>query len=128
MENELENNKRLVREFYELAFNDRKPEEAVATYMGSYYRQHNPQAGDGPEPFIGFVHYFTQTFPELHLDIKRLIAEGDLVVTHSQITRHANDRGIAVMDMFRLENGKIVEHWDVLQDIPETAANNNTMF
>jgi predicted SnoaL-like aldol condensation-catalyzing enzyme len=128
MDTELEKNKKIVREFYELAFNERKPEEAVSKYMGSYYRQHNPQAGDGAEPFIGFVHYFTQTFPDLHLDIKRLIAEGDLVVTHSNITRHAGDRGMAVMDMFRLEDGKIVEHWDVVQDIPETAANNNTMF
>jgi predicted SnoaL-like aldol condensation-catalyzing enzyme len=128
MNTDLENNKRMVREYYEMAFNDRKPEEAVAKYMGSYYRQHNPQAGDGPEPFISFVHYFTQTFPDLHVDIKRLIAEGDLVVTHSHLKRHAEDRGMAVIDIFRLENGKIVEHWDVVQDIPETAANNNTMF
>jgi predicted SnoaL-like aldol condensation-catalyzing enzyme len=128
MNNDLENNKRIVREYYELAFNGRKPEEAVAKYQGSYYRQHNPQAADGPEPFINFVKYFTQTFPELHLDIKRMIAEGDLVVTHSNITRHAGDRGQAVMDIFRLENGKIVEHWDVVQEIPEKAENNNTMF
>ena len=128
MDNELENNKRIVREYYELAFNDRKPEEAVQKYMGSYYRQHNPQAADGAEPFINFVHYFAQTFPGLHLDIKRLIAEGDLVVTHSHMTRHEGDRGMAVVDIFRLEDGKIVEHWDVLQEIPETAANNNTMF
>ena len=128
MNTDLENNKRMVREYYEMAFNDRKPEEAVARYMGSYYRQHNPQAADGAEPFINFVNYFAQTFPEFHLDIKRLIAEGDLVVTHSNITRHAGDRGQAVVDIFRLEDGKIVEHWDVVQDIPETAANNNTMF
>ena len=128
MDNELENNKRMVREYYELAFNERKPEEAVAKYQGSYYRQHNPQAADGAEPFISFVKYFTQTYPDLHLEIKRIIAEGDLVVTHSQITRDANDRGQAVIDIFRLEDSKIVEHWDVLQDIPETAANNNTMF
>jgi len=128
MENELENNKRIVREYYELAFNERKPEEAVEKYMGSYYRQHNPQAGDGAEPFIGFVKYYTQTFPDLHMDIKRLIAEGDLVVVHNHHTRYASDRGVAVIDVFRLEDGKIVEHWDVLQDVPETAANNNTMF
>ena len=94
----------------------------------NHLRRRREQAGDGAEPFIGFVHYFTQTFPDLHLDIKRLIAEGDLVVTHSHMTRHAGDRGMAVIDIFRLENGKIVEHLDVLQDIPETAANNNTMF
>ncbi len=128
MDQELENNKRIVREYYELAFNGRQPAEAVAKYMGSYYRQHNPQAADGAEPFIGFVTGFAQAFPELHLNIKRMIAEGDLVVVHSHITRSANDRGLAVMDIFRLENGKVVEHWDVLQEIPESAANNNTMF
>lgn len=128
MSNELETNKRIVREYYELAFNERKPEEAVAKYMGSYYRQHNPQAGDGAEPFIGFVKYYTQTYPELRMEIKRMIAEGDLVVVHNQHIRYAGDRGVAVMDLFRLEDGKIVEHWDVIQDIPESAANDNTMF
>jgi len=128
MDNQLETNKRIVREFYELAFNGRQPAEAVARYMGSYYRQHNPQAADGAEPFTGFVVGFTQTFPDLHLNIKRLIAEGDLVVVHSHITRNAEDRGMAVVDIFRLENGKVVEHWDVLQEIPEAAANTNTMF
>jgi predicted SnoaL-like aldol condensation-catalyzing enzyme len=128
MENDLENNKRLVREYYELAFNERKPEEAVEKYLGPYYRQHNPQAGDGAEPFIGFVKYYTQTYPDLHMEIKRLIAEGDLVVVHNHHTRYPGDRGVAVIDIFRLEDGKIVEHWDVLQDVPESAANNNTMF
>ena len=128
MDPELENNKRIVREYYELAFNERKPEEAVEKYMGSYYRQHNPQAGDGAEPFIGFVKYYTETYPDLQMDIKRMIAEGDLVVVHNHHTRFAGDRGVAVVDIFRLEGGKIVEHWDVLQDVPESAANNNTMF
>jgi predicted SnoaL-like aldol condensation-catalyzing enzyme len=96
--------------------------------MGSSYRQHNPQAGDGAEPFIGFVKYYTQTYPDLHMDIKRLIAEGDWVVVHNHHTRSAGDRGVAVIDIFRLEDGRIVEHWDVLQDVPESAANNNTMF
>jgi predicted SnoaL-like aldol condensation-catalyzing enzyme len=128
MDNELENNKRIVREWGELAINGRRPEEAIAKHLGSHYRQHNPQAADGPEAFINFVKYFAKTFPEFHLDVKRMIAEGDLVVTHSHLTRHAGDRGMAVIDIFRLENGKVVEHWDVLQEIPESAANNNTMF
>ncbi len=128
MDKELENNKRIVREFYELAFNKHQPADAVAKYMGSYYRQHNPLAADGADAFIGFVVGFVQTFPDLHINIKHLIAEGDLVVVHNHMTRSANDRGMAVMDIFRLENGKVVEHWDVLQEIPETAANTNTMF
>ena len=128
MDIKLENNKRIIREWTELAINGRKPDEAVAKYMGNTYRQHNPQASDGPEPFINFIKYFTQKFPDFHLDTKRMIAEGDLVVTHSHLTRHRGDRGQAVVDIFRLEDGKIVEHWDAVQDIPETAANNNTMF
>ena len=128
MNNEFENNKRIVREFYELAFNKQKPEEAVATYMGSYYRQHNPQAGDGAEPFIAYVKNFTQTFPKLRMEIKRLIAEGDLVVVHTHGMRHTGDPGMAIVDIFRLEDGKIVEHWDVIQDVPETSLNDNTMF
>ena len=64
----------------------------------------------------------------MRIDIKRLVAEGDLVVTHSHLVREPGDRGQAVVDIFRLENGKIVEHWDVLQDVPEQAANTNTMF
>ena len=121
-------NKDTVRAFYEMAFNDRKPEEAVQRYLGPYYKQHNPQAADGPEAFIGFVHWFAETFPGLHVDIKRALEDGDLVAVHCHITRGPEDRGMAVMDMFRLEDGKIVEHWDVLQEIPETAANSNTMF
>jgi predicted SnoaL-like aldol condensation-catalyzing enzyme len=64
----------------------------------------------------------------LRFDFKRLVAEGDLVVVHSHLVRKPGDRGMTVMDIFRLENGKIVEHWDVLQEVPESPANNNTMF
>ena len=85
-------------------------------------------AGDGADPFIAFVREFVNTFPSLRFDFKRLVAEGDLVVVHSHLVRKPDDRGMAVMDIFRLENGKIVEHWDVLQEVPESPANNNTMF
>ena len=64
----------------------------------------------------------------MRFDFKRFVAEGDLVVVHSHLVRKPGDRGMAVMDIFRLENGKIVEHWDVLQEAPESPANNNTMF
>jgi predicted SnoaL-like aldol condensation-catalyzing enzyme len=125
---DLEQNKETVRAFYELAFNDKKPEEAVARYVGSTYTQHNPMAGDGPQPFIEFVNGFVAQFPDLSVDIKRVIAEGDLVVTHSLLKTSPEDRGTAAADIFRLEGGKVVEHWDVLQPVPETAANDNTMF
>jgi predicted SnoaL-like aldol condensation-catalyzing enzyme len=128
MNDQSESNKAIVRDYYDLAFNQKKPEEAVAKHMGPYYRQHNPQAADGPEPFIAFVRGFAQAFPSMKVDMKRMIAEGDLVVVHSHLTREPGDRGAAVVDIFRLENGKIVEHWDVVQEIPESSANNNTMF
>ena len=128
MNDQLEANKRIVREWHELAINQRKPEEAVAKYLGTHYRQHNPGAGDGPEPFIATVKRFVQAFPELRMESKRIIAEGDLVVLHSHLILKPGDRGSAVVDIFRLENGKIVEHWDVVQEVPEKSANNNTMF
>src|SRR5688572_28675330 len=108
MPTQAEANKKLVREFYELAFNERKPEEAVAKYVGPYYKQHNPQAADGPKPFIEFVKGFAQAMPSFKMNIKRIIAEGDLVVTHSHLVRQPGDRGMAVMDIFRVENGKVV--------------------
>lgn len=128
MNDQLEENKAVVHEFYNLAFNLKKPEEAVAKYVGPYYRQHNPSSGDGPEPFIAFVRGFIKAFPSLHFDFKRQVAEGDLVLMHSHLVRMPGDRGMAVMDIFRLENGKIVEHWDILQEVPESSVNNNTMF
>jgi predicted SnoaL-like aldol condensation-catalyzing enzyme len=123
-----EQNKNNVRAFYDLAFNQKQPEEAVKRYAGSYYRQHNPHAGDGTEPFIGFVKWLTGANPQLHIEFKRFIAEGDLVVVHSHNVAVPGTRGKAVIDIFRLEDGKIVEHWDVVQEIPETAKNDNTMF
>ena len=128
MNDQLEANKRIIHEWHELAIDQRKPEEAVAKYLGPNYRQHNPTAGDGPEPFIQTVKRFSQIFPDLRMEPKRIIAEGDLVVLHSHLILKPGDRGTAVVDIFRLENGKIVEHWDVVQEVPETAKNSNTMF
>lgn len=125
---DLERHRATVRSFYEMAFNDGDPEGAVERYLGDRYIQHNPQAGDGPEAFIGFVKWYRGQFPELRVEIKRIIAEGDLVVTHGVLKTSPEDRGTAAADIFRLENGKIVEHWDVLQPVPDEAANDNTMF
>jgi predicted SnoaL-like aldol condensation-catalyzing enzyme len=128
VDSRLERNKQVIREWNELAFNQRRPEEAVARYLGPDYRQHNPGAADGAEPFIGFVKWFAQTYPAFRVEPKRIIAEGDHVVMHSHLIREPGDRGMAVVDIFRLEDGKLVEHWDVVQEVPETAANDNTMF
>lgn len=123
-----EQNKETVIAFYERAFNDHEPEEAVEKYLGPRYIQHNPQAPDGGDAFIAFVRAYVGQFRELRVDIKRAIAEGELVMTHSLLTTSADDRGTAAADIFRLEDGKIVEHWDVLQPVPEESANDNTMF
>ena len=123
-----EANKRAAVEYYELAFNDHKPEEAVERYVGSQYIQHNPQAPDGTDAFIGFVNNFAGQFPELRIDINRVVAEGDIVVTHGLIKTSPDDPGTLAADFLRLEDGKIVEHWDVLQPFPETSANDHPMF
>jgi predicted SnoaL-like aldol condensation-catalyzing enzyme len=121
---DLEQNKRAVVEFYELAFNGKEPEQAVERYVGSRYIQHNPQAPDGPEAFIAFV----RAFPELSVDIRRVMAEDDMVVTHSLVKFTADDPGSVAADFFRLEDGKVVEHWDVLQPWPQESANPHPMF
>jgi len=125
-----ERNKQIVLDYYQTAFSG-NPEKAVADHFGPHYVQHNPEAKDGPEAFIGFVHYLRGEFPNLVLDIKRVIAEGDMVVTHSHLDLEPADpshAGQALADYFRLENGKVVEHWDVIQPVPLTAANKNGMF
>lgn len=126
---DLERNKKSVVEYYELAFNGKKPQEAVEKYVGSQYIQHNPQAADGPETFIQFVTGFAGQFPDLSVNIKRVLAEEDIVVTHGLIKTSPGDPGTVAADFFRLdEDGKIVEHWDVLQPFPETSANDHPMF
>jgi predicted SnoaL-like aldol condensation-catalyzing enzyme len=126
---QVQRNKATVVAYYTTAFNDKNPELAVAKYGGPVYIQHNPQAADGFDAFIDFVHKFTTQYPQLHVDIKRVIGECNMVVTHSHLTLSPDDRGSAVADIFRLNRqGKIVEHWDVIQDVPATSANNNTMF
>jgi predicted SnoaL-like aldol condensation-catalyzing enzyme len=123
-----EKNKQTVLAYLNTALNEKRPAEAVEKYGGSQYIQHNPQAPDGFEAFVQFVEGFTTQFPQLSLDIKRAVAEGDLVATHSLLKTSPEDRGSAVADFFRLEDGKVVEHWDVLQPVPESAANDHPMF
>jgi predicted SnoaL-like aldol condensation-catalyzing enzyme len=128
VEADLEQNKQVVREWNDLAINQRRAAEAVARYLGPAYRQHNPGSADGPEAFVKFVKWFAQTYPAFRVEPKRIIAEGNYVVMHSHLIREPGDRGMAVVDIFRLEDGRIVEHWDVVQEVPEAPANDNTMF
>ncbi len=115
-------------DFYEGVFSKHQVQTYSDRYIGTQYIQHNPYVADGKAPF---VNYFTQYFkehPDAKNTIKRVVAEGDLVVLHVHSTQNAQDRGEAVVDIFRVEQGKIVEHWDVIQSIAAESANRNTMF
>jgi predicted SnoaL-like aldol condensation-catalyzing enzyme len=125
---DLEQNKRVVLDFFELAFNQKRVAEAVDRYIGPTYTQHNPQVADGPEGLLAFASQIAAQFPDLELEFKRVIAEGDLVAVHVHGRQSPGDRGIVSIDIFRLENGRLVEHWDVSQEVPETSANDNGMF
>ena len=124
---DLEANKKSVVEFYDVAIN-KKDFEAASKYFGPKYIQHNPGAPDGIEGFKAFIALRKEKFPNAKSEIKRVFAEGDFVILHVHGVREPGERGVAIVDIFRLENGKIVEHWDVVQAIPEKPANNNGMF
>ena len=124
---DLEANKKTVLEFYEQGLN-RKDFEAASKYFGPKYIQHNPGAPDGIEGFKTFVNFLKDKFPQSHSEIKKAFAEGDYVILHVHAVREPGTRGRAIMDIFRLEDGKIVEHWDVAQDIPEKMPHTNGMF
>jgi predicted SnoaL-like aldol condensation-catalyzing enzyme len=123
----LEANKKVATGFYEAAIN-RKDYAAASQYLGAQYKQHNPTAADGAEGLKSFIDFLKAKFPQQRGEIKQVIAERDLVVLHVHSTRGDGTPGRAIVDIFRIANGKVVEHWDVIQDIPEKAANQNGMF
>lgn len=120
-------NKAAVLAFYEKGLNQ-KDADAALKYVGDRYVQHNPNAADGPEGFRKFIAFLRDKFPQSHSEIKRVFTDGDYVILHVHAVRQPGERGSAIIDIFRLEQGKIVEHWDAVQAIPEQSANANGMF
>lgn len=128
MPERLQRNKQAVKEFYDLAFNHCKPAEAIEKYAGEVYIQHNPAVADGKQAFIEYFTRLAQEYPGKRVHFVRLIAEGNYVAVHTR-QEWPGDADWASIDIFRLdEDGKIVEHWDTLQRVPDVSANDNTMF
>ncbi len=120
-------NKANAMAFYDMMFNQNKPREAIAAYVGDTYIQHNPHVVSGKEGFIAYFEEMSAGYPGKRVEFKRAIAEGDYVVLHCH--QIWPDEEYAGIDIFRFDaDGKVVEHWDVLQTVPETMAHDNGMF
>lgn len=124
----LEENKRNVISFYEMMFNDCEPAKAIESFAGDVYIQHNPHVGDGKQAFVEYFEKMAAEYPGKRVEVKRAFAEGNHVILHCHQIWPENLE-YAGIDIFRLDDdGKIVEHWDVLQELPEHSANENGLF
>lgn len=121
-------NKKNVLAFYDLMFNQAKPEAAVKLYVGDTYTQHNPLLKDGKKAFINYFEKMKAAYPEKKVIFKQIIAEKNYVVLHC-LQIWPSDQNYATIDIFKLDkHNKIIEHWDVIQPIPNKSENSNTMF
>ena len=120
--------KEVVTRFMTRFYVDKKVREAFETWVDPGYVQHNPMAATGREAAINFLEPFFAGHPDIHYSIARVIADGNLVAVHSHGKFAADDRGVAVVDILRVEGCKVMEHWDVVQPVPEKSANSNGMF
>jgi predicted SnoaL-like aldol condensation-catalyzing enzyme len=114
--------------FLDLAFNEKNVEAAFEQYAAAPYTQHNPQVPDGIDGAKAALAGLLQQVPGWTYDFKRVLVDGDIVAVHSHVTTAPGDNGMAVVDLFRVDDGKLVEHWDVIQTVPAEFANENTMF
>lgn len=122
-----EQNKQNAIAFYKMAY-EGNPQRAVDLYVGDQYIQHNPLVADGTAPFIEYFERMQREYPDKSIEFVRAVAEGDLVSLHTHQTWPGNEEYVT-MDFFRFDkNGKIIEHWDSIQQIPESAANDNKMY
>ena len=123
----IEANKQNAIEFYRTAY-DGNPRKGVELFVGDEYIQHNPLVGDGKEPFIAYFERMAEEFPDKSIEFVRAIGEGNLVALHTHQVWPGNEEYVT-MDFFRFdENGKIIEHWDAMQMIPDHSENGNTMY
>ncbi|WP_412459862.1 ester cyclase [Pseudomonas sp. SC11] len=122
-----EANRTLVVGFYEQFFNQHQVERAAKVVVDNY-KQHNPDVPDGKTPFVNYFDDYFKKNPQSRARVVRSATEGDLVYLHVHSTSGPQDRGQAVLDIFRVRDGRIVEHWDVIQEVPEKSANDNGMF
>lgn len=124
---QVEQNRRNAIDFYKLAYEGR-PREAVDRYVGSSYTQHNPWVEDGPDAFVEYFDRMHREYPDKSISFLRSVAEGDLAAVHTHQVWPGGEEYVT-MDFFRFDDdGKIVEHWDAVQEVPEQTASGNPMY